>query len=404
MTAQQPFFQTINRRRFLESAALAAGGLLLRPGLGFAWGDEADTSSQELKDLIVRTQMPVNGEPALGHLVGSWITPVKHFYVRSNGTLPQIDESQYRLSVEGLVDRPFTIGLAELKERFPQTAVTATMTCAGNRREEHSRVRPVDGVQWGAGAIGNARWGGVRLSELLKHTGLKAEAKHVWFEGSDEIAKAGSTISFGASIPIEKALQDSQAAPGALVTHAMNGQPLEREHGFPLRMVVPGYIGARSVKWLGRIVVSDRPSDNYYMTSAYKVVADGEKANWDRTLPIYEFPINAVICTPSPDAKLQSGRLLVQGYALCAGLADRAIRRVDVSADGGRTWTAARLGEDSQPYCWRLWEADLPINAQTKELAVRSIDSAGNVQPQQVDWNFKGYLYNAWHRVPVEVS
>jgi sulfite oxidase len=400
MTARAPLTQTINRRRFLESVALAAGGLLVRPGLGLAFEDEAAAS----KELIVRTQTPVNGESALGNLAGSWITPLEYFYVRSNGTLPQIDDSQYRLSVEGLVDRPFTIGMAELKERFSQTTVAATMTCAGNRREEHSRVRPVDGVQWGAGAIGNARWGGVRLSDLLRHAGLKAEAKHVWFEGLDEIAKGGSTISFGASIPIEKTLQDSKSAPGALVTHEMNGQPLRREHGFPLRMVVPGYIGARSVKWLGRIIVSDRPSNNYYLTRAYKVVADDEEATWNNTPPIYEYPINAVICDPQADAKLRPGTWRIRGYALCAGVADRTIRRVEVSTDGGRTWTAASLGEDAQPFCWRLWQADIQIEPKTKELVVRSIDSAGNVQPQQVDWNFKGYLYNAWHRVPVQMD
>ena len=352
----------------------------------------------------MHTQSPLNSEPQLGALAKSWITPVESFYVRSHAPNPKIDPAAFRLEVEGLVDKPLSLSLAELSGSFAETSVIATMTCAGNRRSEHSLVKPVGGVPWQAGAIGNARWGGVRLSEVLKKAGLKEGAKHVWFEGLDEISKGGGIIPFGASIPVSKAMTDTEAMPGALLTTKMNGQPLNADHGAPLRGVVPGYIGARSVKWLGKIVVSDRPSPNHYVATAYKLVQEGTPLEWDEGGPIYRFPLNSVICQPAADSKVSTGKLAVAGYAYPSGRPGTTVAKVEVSSDEGRTWTTAKITSPIRERCWVLWKADVKVSSSASELIVRATDSRGDTQPENAEWNMKGYMFNGWYHVPVDAS
>ena len=391
-----------SRRSFLNRTGIAGAALTLSPwlvGSRSAVAAETTSSSQ-----IVHTQEPLNSEPRPGDLVQSWITPVESFYVRSHAPNPKIDPANFRLTVEGLVNKPMSISLAELNSKFDETSVVTTMTCAGNRRSEHSLVKPVGGVPWQAGAIGNAKWSGIRLSDLLKKVHPKENASHVWFEGLDEIPKDDGTIPFGASIPISKAMSDTTAIPGALLTTKMNDQPLTADHGAPLRGVVPGYIGARSVKWLGRIVVSDRPSLNHYVASAYKLVRDGSPIEWDEAGPIYRFPLNSVICTPAPGDKLTSGQVTVAGYALPSGLKGAMISRVEVSADEGRNWTTAKITSPLREHCWVLWKADVKLPATASDLIVRATDSSGEFQPEHAPWNLKGYMFNGWHHVPVQAG
>lgn len=390
----------LHRRRFLQgsSAAIAAAATLRLPGPGWAAGEAVE------KRLYVHSEVPMNAEPALGDLVKSWMTPLEHFYVRSHAPVPEVDETEFRLSVEGLVHQPLTLSMDQLRTKYPKQSVIATMTCAGNRRSEHSLVKEVKGVAWRAGAIGNARWTGTPLSAVLKQAVIKEGAKHVWFEGVDRVDHNNQVIPFGASIPLEKALTDTEAMPGTLLTYEMNDRPLPPNHGFPLRTVVPGYIGARSVKWLGRIVVSDRPSPNHYVATAYKLVTEGTDAEWAAATPLYEYPLNSVLCVPAAGAELKAGKVKVQGYTLAPGFAGRTVARVELSSDGGRTWTRARFREKPQPFCWRLWETEIRLPQGQHELIVRATDSAGTTQPQRVDWNLKGYMFNAWHRTPVTVE
>jgi sulfite oxidase len=279
--------------------------------------------------------------------------------------------------------------------------VTATLTCAGNRRAEFNKEGKVGGVQWEAGAIGNAKWTGVRLADVLEMAQLTDKARHVWFEGLDQIKRDNGTIPFGASIPIEKAMQ-TEPNIGALLVTQMNARPLTADHGFPLRTVVPGYIGARSVKWLGKILVSDQPSTNHYVATAYKIVKQTKPLDWKEAGPIYRFPINAAIAADE-ELSLKPGTFRISGYVLPSGISGARIRRVQVSTDSGDTWVNAELTGAEQDYCWRLWKAKIEVTESTTQLIARATDNKGGFMPYRVPWNAKGYLQNSWYRVPVKV-
>jgi sulfite oxidase len=251
------------------------------------------------------------------------------------------------------------------------------------------------------GAIGNAKWTGVRLADVLRAAGIDAgDTRHVAFESHDRIADTDTR--FGASIPLAKAL-----APDTLVAFAMNGEHLSPEHGHPLRVVVPGFAGIRSPKWLARITVQDRPSDNPMQADDYKLFppdVTAETADPTHGITIEAMPLNSAICEPARGAALKAGRHAIRGYAIAS---DRAVARVDVSTDGGRSWAQARIDRDADaPYAWTFWEIDCELTAGEHELAVRAWDSAGQTQPAAPDdtWNYKGYLSAAWHRVRVTVA
>jgi sulfite oxidase len=359
-----------------------------------------DTGSES--DLIVRTAMPRNAEPPIEKLIEHWITPESAFFVRCHGTTPKLDESKVRLEIDGLIQKPTVYSVQELGQQFKATSVTATMTCAGNRRLEFNKTRKVGGVQWDGGAIGNAEWGGIRLSDLLRAVQLKPEAKHVWFEGLDQVMEKEETIPFGGSIPLEKAMGDTAAVPGCLLATTMNGKPLTADHGFPLRAVVPGFIGARSVKWLSKIIVSDRPSPNHFLAHAYKVIAEDTPAAADAAGPIYEFALNSMICSPSAGAPIKGNQLTVKGVALPSGQGKGQLKQVEVSADVGKTWQKAKITSPIRDFCWVHWAIDVPVTADTKSLLVRAVDSQDQTQPRETPWNVKGYQYNGWHQIDLK--
>jgi sulfite oxidase len=384
-----------SRRRLLQASAALAGAAALGQRIGFS----AQLASERL---IVRTPDPYNAEPALAELVRSATTPVERFYVRNHGPTPTVEVGALKLRVEGMVEKPGEWSLAALRDRFASASVEATLTCAGNRRQELNAIKTVGGVQWDAGAIGHARWSGVKLADLLAAAGIQGGAKHVWFEGLDPIKeKDGSVAPFGGSIPLEKALAKDQPA---LLADAMNDQPLTAEHGFPLRTIVPGYIGARSVKWLTKIVVSDRSSPNHYVAEAYKLVQAESKEELAKAEPIYAMPVNAAICTPAAGAKLKSGRVTIAGYALPSGEPGCTVAKVELSRDGGQTWSECKLHGEGRTYAWQLWSTEVDFPAGKHELIVCATDSKGHMTPEKPAWNLKGYLCNAWHRVAVEAA
>lgn len=355
-------------------------------------------------DLIVHSETPYNAEPPLDRLRACMTTAQPDFYVRSHGSIPHLDPATHRLRVGGQVATPLDLSMAVLRQRFPQRSVTAVMQCAGNRRADMQPVRPTLGDPWAPGAIGNAEWTGVALGDVLRAAGAATDAAlHVAFDACDEIELPNEgRFAYGASIPMAKAL-----SPEVLLALAMNGEPLAPEHGFPLRVVVPGFAGVRSPKWLAAITVQDRPSDNHMQQRDYKLLPpDVTEAtvDWAQGLTIYDMPLNSAICEPAPHAKLTAGSNTLRGYAVATA---RAVMRVDVSIDGGRSWRQAELEHDpAAPWSWTLWHVALDLPKGEHELAVRAWDSAGQTQPALPDdtWNFKGYLSAAWHRVPVSVA
>lgn len=392
-----------NRRTFLAQSISAAGfaAMSLRDGQLRA---EDIYPAGKSTDLILRGKKPFNAEPRLPTLVADYLTPVEHFFVRNHAPPPALDVAKFRLTVEGLVNKSLSLSLSEIRERFRAHEITATLTCAGNRRTEHAAIKPLGGLQWDAGAISTSTWKGAALADLLAAAGIKEGAKHVWFEGLDQIQeKDGSVVSFDGSIPLERLEQvDRDTLP--LVAYGMAGKELTPDHGYPLRTVVPGFIGARSVKWLGRIVVSDRPSANKYVTSDYKIVAREEKEFYANSAPIYAWATNAAICMPVTKSKLNAGRTTVRGYALAAGERDCRIVQVELSRDGGKSWMKANLGTAKPGFNWVHWHLDVDLPPGDAELICRATDSRGFTMPERVEWNAKGYLYNGWHRVVVNVN
>lgn len=354
-------------------------------------------------DLIVHSKEPFNAEPTLARLRARFFTAQADFYIRSHGEVPRLVEAEHRLRIGGLVATPLTLTMAELRGWFAERTVKAVMQCAGNRRADMRKVRPVTGDPWAPGAIANAAWSGVSLADVLRAAGAESHADlHVAFSSLDACYVGGRHFLFGASIPMTKAI-----APEVLLAYAMNGEPLAPEHGFPLRVVVPGFAGVRSPKWLAGIEVRGTPSDSPIQEQDYKMlppdILDAEAIDWSRGITINDMPLNSAICEPAPHAVLPPGTTILRGYAMATA---REIVRVDVSIDAGRTWRQAELHADRKaPWSWTFWAAEIDLPPGQHEFAVRAWDSAGQTQPAQPDdtWNIKGYLSAAWHRVPVTV-
>jgi sulfite oxidase len=351
--------------------------------------------------LIVRSRQPFNAEPPCDLLRENLTTPTELFFVRNHGSIPEISPEHYRLSVAGMLQQRLRLSLEEIRGNFSKSTVTATLQCAGNRRDELIEVAPVPGeLPWSSGAIGNARWSGAPLGEVLQVAGVDPEARHASFSGLDEIEMDGERFGFGGSIPIEKAMSEE-----VVLAYEMNGEPLTPKHGAPLRVVAPGYIGARSVKWLSSIELQAEPSSNYYQARAYKLFppqVDEETADWEKGLMLGELSVNSVICQPTNEERVPPGPVSVLGYAITGG--GRSVERVDVSGDGGESWVTADLLEGGgSSWAWRFWAASLELGPGEHEIVARAWDSAANTQPELSEqiWNFKGYMENSWHRVKV---
>lgn len=349
-------------------------------------------------DFVVRQEDPFNAGPPADRLLRSDVTPADLFFVRNHGAVPEVDPRTFRLNVEGRVRRPFRISLEEL-QRLPRVTVAATLQCAGNRRSEMAALAPIPNeLGWGAEAIGTADWGGVPLREVLTAVEPEAGARHVAFTGLDETERHGHRFCFGGSIPLEKAMH-----PEVLLAWEMNGRPLPPVHGAPLRVVVPGWIGARSVKWLSHVTVQEEPSTNYFQAKAYRLFPPGvgpDDVVWESGLMLGPMNVSSVICAPADGERVEPGTVTVRGWAYAG---ERRVERVDLSEDGGRSWTVAELAPERSPWAWRLWEASIELAPGEHELVCRAWDSAAQTQPEHPAhlWNFKGYMNNAWHRVRV---
>jgi sulfite oxidase len=347
--------------------------------------------------LIVWSEEPLNAETPPDLLCRATVTPTNLFFVRNHAPVPEVDPASYLLTIGGLLRSPLQLSLDDLRQRFERVSFGATLMCAGNRRSELAGVAPIPGqAPWGVGAIGNAVWSGFRLRDVLVAAGVEIEDGHVAFTGLDQAKEEGELTEFGGSIPLAKALSSD-----VLLADRMNGEPLLPVHGSPLRVVVPGYIGARSIKWLSTITVQTTPSTNYFQTRTYRLFPShvhSETSTEDQGIPLGELPVNAAICSPR-DGKTVRGTVRTRGYAISGGT--RRIERVELSLDHGMTFRPVRLLDDGNAGSWRLWEADLEIDPGPGELIARAWDSAAMTQPEDATkiWNLKGYLNNAWHHV-----
>jgi DMSO/TMAO reductase YedYZ molybdopterin-dependent catalytic subunit len=345
--------------------------------------------------MIIREKEPANLEMPFAALDG-FLTPNEQFYIRSHFRVPKVDLPDWRLKVEGAVERSLNLSYEQLRER-PSTTIPATLECAGNSRV--FLIPKVKGTQWELGAVGNAEWTGVSLGDLLREAGVKLEAQEVILEGADlgtiaEAPKPAGEIHYARSVPRDKALD------GVLLAVEMNGEPLTPSHGFPLRAIVPGWYGMAAVKWLQRIVVTVRPYNGYYQTVDY--------AYWRRDaagvglVPITQMQVKAAIARPGINEVIAAG--IDYPVVGAAWTSDAEIVKVELSPDGGVSWQEASLGGTQVRNSWRLWDWKwaTPKIGGRYVLMARATDSRGRTQPMERDLDRGSYEIN--HCLPVEVE
>jgi len=371
---------SITRRRLFAAAATVLTGIL-------RGADRADQAR-----MIVRSPRPEDLEMPLDGFL-DWITPIDRFFVRCHTYTPTVSLAEWNLKVDGKVDRPITLNVADLK-KLPRVEMVSVLECAGNGRSFYEPH--VAGTQWAFGSVGNGRWTGVRLRDVLQKAGIQGAAKEVLFAGAD--VPLGKMSDFQRSIPTAKALH-----PDTLLAYEMNGQTLPVEHGFPLRVISPGWASDSWVKWLQHIEVLDHEFDGFWMKSAYRhpprPVAPGTAVSPADMVPVTDLNVKSVIATPAAWAK--PGPVRVQGTAWSNA---SPVAQVDVSTDGGKTWKPARLGGRATQYGWRLWQIDWKPVEGEYQLISRATNMSGQTQPLVEEWNPSGYLWNVAQPVSVTVS
>jgi DMSO/TMAO reductase YedYZ molybdopterin-dependent catalytic subunit len=346
--------------------------------------------------LLVRSLRPPDYESPVA-LLDSFITPVEHFYVRSHLPVPPgLDGATWTLAIDGEVNSPVSMSLDEIR-KLPSTTITMTLECAGNGRAFFDP--PVAGIQWAKGAVGTARWTGVRLAEVMKRAGAKSTARFVYMNGADR--PLGTMPDFVRQLTIEKATH-----PDTILAYDMNGQPITPLHGFPLRAIVPGWEGAYSIKWLTSLRVADRESDSFWVATGYryptKRVAPGATVDPKDMAPLTGLVVKSLITRPLDGAAVGPGKVDVAGFAW-AGETD--ISRVDISTDHGASWQQARLVGEQAKYAWRRFEFTFEASRPESYLILsRATDSQGRAQPMAPPWNPSGYLWNAPDSVRIEVK
>ena len=366
--------------------------VLVRSGNGT--GSTADLERERLAaaraGLVVHQAEALNCETPPGDL-GEDLTPTVRFYRRSHFPIPVLDPAAWRLGVGGMVHRPLSLSLPELI-RLPAETLAVTLECAGNGRA--LQRPPAPGVQWGPGAVGTAEWTGPRLADVLARAGIRPGACEVIFGGADQGQAADGSprsIRFERSLPVRDALES-----GALLAYAMNGQPLPVRHGYPLRLVVPGWYAVASVKWLTDIRVVAEPFDGFFQAVHY--VYDWDRGGHGAPEPVREMQVRALITRPCAGQELPAGGVIVRGVAW-SGAAP--VARVEVSVAGG-PWRKARLIGAPAAHGWQQWEF-LASGLGPGEVTVRAraTDLAGRIQPDRPEWNRLGYGTNFIHEVRV---
>jgi DMSO/TMAO reductase YedYZ molybdopterin-dependent catalytic subunit len=322
------------------------------------------------------------------------VTPAGMHYLLIHFDVPETDESDWSLSVGGLVREPLELSMADLRSR-PSLTMPVTMECAGNGRARLS-PRPIS-QPWITEAIGTAEWTGTPLRPILEEAGIEENAVELVFRGADHGIQGGVEQDYERSLSLEDAMRDE-----VILAYAMNGAPLPPQHGFPLRLVVPGWYGMTSVKWLTAVQAVSEPFRGFQMES-YRVRHRPE----DEGEPVTRMSPRSLLIPPGFPDFLTRRRFVDVGRHELRGRAWSgwgAIARVEVSSDGGATWADAAVGEAASPYAWVPWTFSWhAVGPGSFELCCRATDAAGNQQPREPAWNLGGFWNNAVQRVPVEV-
>ncbi len=409
LLAQQPSRSKLTRRDFLTryagAGALAvAGGAALPRELWAQAGapaavDPAGTVANsavmaaKVPDMKLHSERPLTASvPAELHNFD--VTPSDRMFVRNNLLTPDLDAGKLRLTVKGLVDRELTFTLDELRKSFQVVTTQAMVECAGSGRMAFT-PRP-SGTPWlVTGGMGCPKWSGVRLRDVLRAAGVKSNAVHVSGQGGDfgVIPTAAPVIR---SIPLSKAMEEH-----TLIVFGMNGEPLPKVHGYPLRLIVPGWVGSASTKWLHTLTVLDAPFKGTYMESSYRIpkyaVQPGAKMPPDAVIT-EAWPVKSMITYPAPDAVFKLGRpMLVQGRAW---VGEGAIDKVELSFNEGVNWQRAMINSGGDKYAWRIFSVEyVPKSPGYTTVLARATDDRGGVQPIVSEWNPLGYFWNGLHRV-----
>jgi len=345
--------------------------------------------------MILHNDWPEDLETPLRYF-DTWLTPLDAFFVRQHLPRPApIDPAAYRLTVNGMVSKPLQLTLDDLR-KLPQYTVTATIECTGNGRGFYTPKVP--GIQWGRGAIGNAEWRGPRVSDVLQPAGASESAAYLEADGAD--TPVAATPDFIRSLPIKKAMH-----PATILALSMNGQTPDI-HGFPVRLIVPGWDGTSSVKWVIRLTTAAQLNTGFFMNPAYRfpkyALPPGTPARPAELEVIEGMPVKSCITAPEDQSKAPLGAMTIRGFAWAG---ENSIERVEVSTDGGSRWQSAQLSAPKLPFAWRLWHLDWkPTEPGYHTIFSRATDSAGRVQPMVAPWNPSGYLWNAVDRVGITVE
>lgn len=407
-------FDGRSRRRFLKQSSLAIFGSLLGAPMVFGRHFPANLTPVALLDgslppgkhaeLTVLNDRPWNIETP-PHLLDDVITPADRLFVRNNGIPPEdIDPATWTLSIEGeSVVSPKSYPLQELKQRFPTYSYLLTLECGGNGRSEFNP--PAKGNQWSTGAVGCAKWTGIRLRDVLEDVGLKSNAAYIGYYGKDtHVSGDPSKVVISRGVPMRKALEDE-----SLIAWAMNDRDIPVMNGHPLRLIFGGWPASTSGKWLSKIVVRNQVHDGPKMTGqSYRVpckpVAPGTKVADEDMCIIESMPVKSLITYPKTGGELPQGRsLTVRGHAWAG---DLAVSEMWTSIDFGATWQQATLNPPANRLAWQQWETRVSFPAKGYyEVWARAVDSEGRSQPMILPgWNPRGYLNNACHRIAVKVS
>jgi DMSO/TMAO reductase YedYZ molybdopterin-dependent catalytic subunit len=355
--------------------------------------------------LVVIGERPLVAETP-EHLLDDATTPIDKFYIRNNGQIPEQakDADGWKITIDGEVNNKLELTLGELKKKFKPVTRRMILECGGNGRSFFSP--PARGNQWTNGGAGCAEWTGVRVADVLRAAGVKPSAVFSGHYGADpHLSGDAKRVALSRGVPIKKLMDENN-----LIVWAMNGQPLPNIHGFPVRLVIPGWPGSVSSKWFTRIWVRDREHDGQGMGQfsyrvAIKPMVPGDKADAKNFKDLQSMPVRSIITNPANGTKLPAGTKEVKlRGASWAG--DYSVRQVDVSTDFGATWTRARIDKPKNKYDWQRWTASVRLPSDGYyEIWTRGTDSRGVMQPHQAGfWNPQGYGGNPMHRIAVLVG